>query len=190
MGFIKIEMVLISDGNSEIGAHVLSKKSGNLICLRHLFGSRAVANHFLPIFLHTYETCSELRSNISTMKPLTVLWKLNIIYAHFWEIYLRIFEEIEWKDLNIRVSGNFCETYKWHDYLLLLHIQMYYNLKRGYLITLQRLQYSYSTSIFFLLSLSLFPLLFYVFLPVCKESRKKNNGLFKAENFFRQNYGN
>ena len=31
-------MVLILDGNSEIGAHVLSK-IGNLICLEHLFRS-------------------------------------------------------------------------------------------------------------------------------------------------------
>ena len=36
-------MLLILDGNLDIGAYMQSK-IGNLICLRHLFGSTAIAN--------------------------------------------------------------------------------------------------------------------------------------------------
>ena len=56
-------MVLILDGNSEIGAHVWSD-IGYSIRLSHLFSARAITN---LILLHTCATCSELPSNISTM---------------------------------------------------------------------------------------------------------------------------
>ena len=59
-------IVLISNmviGCSEIGAH-LSRKIGNLFCIRHLIRSRAVTPRILfpkrPIFLHSCATCSEL----------------------------------------------------------------------------------------------------------------------------------
>ena len=64
-------MVLILDGNSDIGAHV-----GSNICysisLRNSMRSRAVKNRFfflriIPIFLHACATCFVLPSNISTI---------------------------------------------------------------------------------------------------------------------------
>ena len=45
-----ISMLRIVDGNLEIGTQVWSD-IGNLICFRHLFGSRAVAN-LIDIWLH------------------------------------------------------------------------------------------------------------------------------------------
>ena len=63
-------MVLISDGNSEIGAHVGSNLC-YLFCLRHSVRSRAGTNRILnpkmPIFLLACATCSELPSNISSI---------------------------------------------------------------------------------------------------------------------------
>ena len=52
-------MVFISDGNSEIGAHVWSK-FGNLSWLRHLFKSGILKS---SVYLLTCATCSELPSN-------------------------------------------------------------------------------------------------------------------------------
>ena len=50
-------MVLILDGNSEIGADVFGFDLDNLICLRHLSTSRAVTNLLTKgskqILLHT-----------------------------------------------------------------------------------------------------------------------------------------
>ena len=66
-------MVLISDGNSDIGAHVRSN-SCFFICLKSLIKARAVTNHIcstkITIFLHACETCTELLSNISIMLQL------------------------------------------------------------------------------------------------------------------------
>ena len=59
-------MVLISDVNSEIGAHLRSNLC-YLICLRDLIRSRAVS-----YFLHASPTCSELPSNMSTMPNLFI----------------------------------------------------------------------------------------------------------------------
>ena len=59
-------MVLILDGNSEIGAHVWSNLC-YLICLRHLIRSKTVTNLIFPIFLHACATCSKLPSDISNM---------------------------------------------------------------------------------------------------------------------------
>ena len=61
-------MVLILDGNSEIGAH-LSSNLCYLICVRHLFRSRAVTNLINNRFdvIHTCVIRSELPSDISTM---------------------------------------------------------------------------------------------------------------------------
>ena len=65
-------MVLILDGNSEIGAHVWSNAC-SLIRLRHLNRSRAITNRFLSpkrqIFLHACASCSEVSSNTSTVVP-------------------------------------------------------------------------------------------------------------------------
>ena len=64
-------MLLISDGNSEISAHLCSE-IGSSICLGHLCISTAVEN-FEPGFeidlflLHTCATCSELPFTIITM---------------------------------------------------------------------------------------------------------------------------
>ena len=60
--------VLILDGNSEIGAHMLSDLE-YLICSRHLFTSRIVTNQIrIKInFPHTCIACSELPSNTSAM---------------------------------------------------------------------------------------------------------------------------
>ena len=63
-------MVLILDGISEISVHVKSK-IGNLICVRHLLRSAAVA--YLKFIFHTCATCSGLPCNIST-KVYTVLY--------------------------------------------------------------------------------------------------------------------
>ena len=62
-------MVLILDGNSEIGAHV---SSSLLTCLRHLMSSRPVTKSDFfspkrPIFLYDRAPCFELPSNISIM---------------------------------------------------------------------------------------------------------------------------
>jgi len=46
-------MVLILDGNSEIGAHVRSKPC-YLICLRHLIRSKAVSKRIFSISKNTY----------------------------------------------------------------------------------------------------------------------------------------
>ena len=62
--------VPLKDGNSEKGAHVWSDL-GSLICLRHLFRSRAVTDmtsfHIRLIFHHTCTIFPELPSNISTI---------------------------------------------------------------------------------------------------------------------------
>ena len=63
--------VLILDGNSEIGLHVILSQC-YLICLRHLIGLKAATNRIFfplkrPIFLPACATCSELPSNISTL---------------------------------------------------------------------------------------------------------------------------
>ena len=62
--------VLILDGNSEKGAHARSNIC-HLICLRHSIRSSAVTKSFFfksenNFFL--YALCSELPSNISTMR--------------------------------------------------------------------------------------------------------------------------
>ena len=62
-------MALISDGNFEIGAHVVANLC-SLISLRHL---RDVTNRMFfspkrPTFLHACATCSEIPSDITT-KP-------------------------------------------------------------------------------------------------------------------------
>ena len=67
---ILMAMVLILDGNSEIGAHKANFL--HFICIRHLIRSRAVANRNFfspkrPIFLHACAICSMLPSNISTV---------------------------------------------------------------------------------------------------------------------------
>ena len=64
-------MVLIVDGNSELGAHV-GNNLWYLICLRHLIISRAVTNQisFSEKAIFTFNarpTCSELPSNMNTM---------------------------------------------------------------------------------------------------------------------------
>ena len=64
--------IFIWDGNSKIGAHVWINL-GNLLCLRHLIRSAAVAHvKFIfkkrPVFLHTCATGSELPANLNTMK--------------------------------------------------------------------------------------------------------------------------
>ena len=62
-------MILMVDGDSEIGAHVESNV-GNLICLGHLFSSPAEASlKFIckTGFPFMRETCSELPSNVSNM---------------------------------------------------------------------------------------------------------------------------
>ena len=66
-------MVLIKDGNSEMGAHVLSK-IGNLIRLIHSFRSTAITNLKLiqkrSEYVKTCALCFELLSDINTMKHL------------------------------------------------------------------------------------------------------------------------
>ena len=63
-------MVLILDGNSEIGAQVKSNFC-YLIFLRHLVGSRVATNSIVfskkAFFLHACAACSELPSNVSTI---------------------------------------------------------------------------------------------------------------------------
>ena len=61
-------MVIVLDGNSEIGEHV---NLCYLICLRHLIISRAVKNCIfsseITNFFHACASYSELPTNISTM---------------------------------------------------------------------------------------------------------------------------
>ena len=63
-------MVLIFDGNSEIGAFVRSDLC-YMNCLRHLIRSRAVTSRIfffkMPTFSHACSSCSTLPSIISTM---------------------------------------------------------------------------------------------------------------------------
>ena len=64
-------MVLILNGNSEIGTHVRSNFC-ELICLRHLIISRAVMNWIFffsakTYFLHACKPCSELPTNIAAL---------------------------------------------------------------------------------------------------------------------------
>ena len=70
-------MVLILDGNSEIGSHVRSNLCC-LICLRHLIRSRTLTNRIffsqkITICFHACATCYELPSNISNMATSKVL---------------------------------------------------------------------------------------------------------------------
>ena len=64
-------MVIILDCNSGINAHVVWSEIGNLIWLRHVFKSRAVANLNFSckyLFSLTHAQCTlELPSNISTI---------------------------------------------------------------------------------------------------------------------------
>ena len=70
-------MVIILNGNPEVGAHVWSEIN-NLTCLRHLSRSRAV--RILKLFSRQYifsltcAMCSELPSNISTMATIVTDW--------------------------------------------------------------------------------------------------------------------
>ena len=70
--YFYIYIVLILEGNSEIGEHVRNNLR-YLICLSHLIRPRAVTNQRnvfspkIPIFLHTCTPISELPSNISTV---------------------------------------------------------------------------------------------------------------------------
>ena len=65
-------MVVILDGNSEIGSNVI-RNLHYLICLRQLIRSQAESqnnsffHHKRQVFLHSSATCSELPSNLSTM---------------------------------------------------------------------------------------------------------------------------
>ena len=63
-------MVLILDVNSVIGAHV-RREIGYLICLRYLFGARAVADWNFsqkrPVFLYKCATWFDIQSNVSSM---------------------------------------------------------------------------------------------------------------------------
>ena len=73
-------MVLISDGNSEIGANMLGKID-NLIWLKHLFGSPAVQN--LELFSNNFcgcATCSKLPSDISYMNELQLYYINHIVF--------------------------------------------------------------------------------------------------------------
>ena len=64
-------LVLILNGNSEIGAHVKSNLC-HLNCLMHLNRSKAVTTRIFSLCqkLHVCATCSKLPSNISTMARL------------------------------------------------------------------------------------------------------------------------
>ena len=64
---VSYSVVLIIDGNSEIGVHVKSNLCS--ICLRHFFKPRAVIETIFfskkkPVFLHLFATCSGLPSNM------------------------------------------------------------------------------------------------------------------------------
>ena len=60
-------MVLILDGNSGKGAHVLSE-AGNLNCLMHLLRSDVISTLYLKlVYPHRRATCFELPSNKSSM---------------------------------------------------------------------------------------------------------------------------
>ena len=60
----QITMILISDGNSEMGAYVRSNLYYS-ICLRHFIRSRSVTNR---LFLNACATGTELPSNISNIE--------------------------------------------------------------------------------------------------------------------------
>ena len=47
---VKLTIVLLLDGNSEIGTHVVWSENDNLICSRYLFRSTEVANLLLALF--------------------------------------------------------------------------------------------------------------------------------------------
>ena len=69
-------MVLILDGNSEIGAHVWSDLGYliRLICLMHIKQSKIFFLQIRPIFRHACAICSELPSNLSTM----ILFRISL----------------------------------------------------------------------------------------------------------------
>ena len=71
-------IVIILDGNSEIGVH-FTKNHWYLICLRHLITNRILFTMKRPIFFHVCTTCSELPSNISTM-----ILQLDSPFFQFW----------------------------------------------------------------------------------------------------------
>ena len=94
-------MVLILDGNSEISTHALSDL-GYLICLWHLFRSRALTNQ--NFYVHTYVTCSELPSNLNTMLEIVLFYVIikadrafsfrltfNMPFIFFTAIFQKIF---------------------------------------------------------------------------------------------------
>ena len=79
-------LVLISNGNSEIGAHVRSNLRF-MICLRHWIRSRAVGVFFSPkrsIFSLACATCNELQSDISTLLVGRVTSKKFNFMDKFW----------------------------------------------------------------------------------------------------------
>ena len=71
-------MVLITDANSEIGAHAGSNLLSDLFKAFDLIESSHKSNFFAPkihiFFLHANATCSELPSDISTMVRLSYLY--------------------------------------------------------------------------------------------------------------------
>ena len=75
---IKI-MVLILDGNSDIGAHVLSTTC-NLLCLRHFFRSRSVGN--LKFISEKTRFSSYMRNMSLSYHLMLVPWKIFFYYSY------------------------------------------------------------------------------------------------------------
>ena len=73
-------IVLILDGNSEIGAHVSSYLG--YICLRHLFTSRR------DLFSHSCTTCSELPYNVRTIHKIYIRREAQYYFPYL--LYLSI----------------------------------------------------------------------------------------------------
>ena len=87
-------MVLILEGNSEIGAQVRSNPY-YFIYIRHSIRSRTVTNRVSfpkrPIFPHACATCSELPSNMLTISERAVRGKIyvRIIQPQIETLFLR-----------------------------------------------------------------------------------------------------
>ena len=113
-------IVLVLDGNSEIGLHVTNNLY-YLSCLRHLIRSRAVTyrncenqKRQRPIFLYACATCYELPPNLSTMNMTGI--RSGIFLSRRRSLFLH-------KIVQFKKKSNLCNTLKNRpksDYLTIL----------------------------------------------------------------------
>ena len=81
-------LVLISQGNSEIGEHIQSNLS-DLICLKHLIRTYQIFLEKRPILLNVCAIWSELPSDINTLVKALVVSQTKRNHMDLFYIYLK-----------------------------------------------------------------------------------------------------